>query len=260
MGLVSTEGEAKKFKGKATEIMSKGKFPLGKWESNIEVLNDDKERVKAEVLGVGWNKKDDTLAVEIEINVTTTISKRTMLDACKYLRPRTSYVPNLVEGKYLYRLAVDERRSWDNEVSIELKEKWVKWQHGLQNIKVPRSIALYLGDITTIVLHHMMDAIFKAASAQKIAIAMKPSGMIQALLTSKSRITKRGLRIARQELVVCVMGANITANRNKALKRWPIIENYCWTESQVALCWIRETVERLVDICIKPCEEDKANN
>ena len=42
MGLVSTEGEAKKFKGKATEIMSKGKFQLGKCESNIDVLNDEK--------------------------------------------------------------------------------------------------------------------------------------------------------------------------------------------------------------------------
>ena len=34
------------------------------------------------------------------------------------------------------------------------------------------------------------------------------------------------------------MGANIAANTNKALKRWPIIDNYCWTDSQVALCWI----------------------
>ena len=94
MGLVSTKEEAKKFKGKTTEIMSKGKFPLGKWESNIEVLNDDKERVKAKVLGVGWNKKDDTFAVEIYINMTTTINKRTMLGTCKYLRPLTSYVSN----------------------------------------------------------------------------------------------------------------------------------------------------------------------
>ena len=76
--------------------------------------------------------------------------------------------PILVEGKYLYRLAVDERQSSDNEASTELKEKWVKWQRGLQNVKVPRSTALYLGDITTIVLHHMMDASSKAASAQTI--------------------------------------------------------------------------------------------
>ena len=59
--------------------------------------------------------------------------------------------------------------------------------------------------------------------------------MTVALLTSKSR---EGLAFARQDLVACVMGANIAAKANKALKRWPIIENYCWTGSQVALCWI----------------------
>jgi len=135
-------------------------------------------------------------------------------------------------------LANDKRPSWENEVGTELKEKWVKWLHGLQNVKILRSIAPYLEDIATIVLHHMMVASSKAVLAQTIAIVMQPSGMTQALLTSKSRITKRGLSIARQELVACVKGANIAANTNKALKRWPILENYCWADSQVALCWI----------------------
>ena len=142
----------------------------------------------------------------------------------------------LVEGKQLYRLAIDERWGWDNKISTELKEKWVKWLHRLQSVKIPRLVAPYLQDVAKIILHHMMDASSKAVSAQTIAIVMQPSGMTQALLTSKSRITKRGLSIARQELVACLMGAKIATN--KALKRWPIIENYYWTNSQVALCWI----------------------
>ena len=36
------------------------------------------------------------------------------------------------------------------------------------------------------------------------------------------------------------MGANIAVNTNKPLKRWPTIENYCWTDSQVALCRIEK--------------------
>jgi len=74
--------------------------------------------------------------------------------------------------------------------------------HGLQNVKVPRSIGPYLGDSAL----SMMDASSKAVSAQTIAIVTQPNGMTQALLTSKSRITKRGLGIARQELVACIMG------------------------------------------------------
>ena len=191
--------------------------------------------------------------------MTATISKRTMLKTLASIYGSLGLMPPiLVEGKHLYRLAVDERQGWDNEVSTELKEKWVKWLHGLQNVKVPMSIAPYLEDITTIVLHHMMDASSKAVSAQTIAIVMQPSGVTQALLTSKSRITKRGLSIARQELVACVMGANIAANTNKALKRWPIIENYCWTYSQVALCWIERPSRGWMSFV--SCEEDKANN
>ena len=113
--------------------------------------------------------------------------------------------------------------------------KVVAWNTECQG---SRSIAPYLEDIITIVLHPMMNASSKTLSAQTIAIVMQPSEMTQALLTSKSRITKRGLSIARQELVACAMGAHMAANTNKALKRWPIIENYCWTDSQVALSWI----------------------
>ena len=151
MGLLSTEGEAKEFKGEATEIMSKGQFPLGKWESNIDALKDDKDRVETKLLGVGWNKKEGTFAVELEVKETPTVSKRAMLKKiASFYDPLGLMSPILDEGKHLYWIAVDEKRGWDNEVSAELKEKWVNWLCGLQNVKVPRSIAPYLKDITTI--------------------------------------------------------------------------------------------------------------
>ena len=41
MGPVSSEVEAEKFKVESTEIMAKRKLPLGKYKSNINVLNDN---------------------------------------------------------------------------------------------------------------------------------------------------------------------------------------------------------------------------
>ena len=32
----------------------------------------------------------------------------------------------------------------------------------------------------------------------------------------------------------------MASNTNKALKRWPIIRNQRWSDSQVALCWIAQ--------------------
>ena len=73
-------------------------------------MNDDKERAKTKLLGVGGNKKDDTFTVEIEINKTATISKRTMLKTLSSIYdPLGLMSAILVEEKHLYRLAVDER-------------------------------------------------------------------------------------------------------------------------------------------------------
>ena len=44
--------------------------------------------------------------------------------------------PVLIEGKHLYRLAVDEKKGWDEEVSNELQVKWKKWIYGLKTVEV----------------------------------------------------------------------------------------------------------------------------
>ena len=127
MGLVPDEEEAQRFKTEATKIMDKGKFPLAKWESNIERLNDDQERVETKLLGVSWNKKDNTFAVELKIKETSVVTKRTMLRTLASIYdPLGLMSPIIVEGKHLYQLAVDERQGWDNEISSELKERWMK--------------------------------------------------------------------------------------------------------------------------------------
>eukprot|EP00794_Sanderia_malayensis_P010671 gene10671-11804_t len=127
---------------------------------------------------------------------------------------------------------------WDKEVSEEIRNKFINWLKSLRTIEVPRTVAPYLEDISLIVLHHFMDASNKGVAGQTVAIVAQPSGSTQLLLTSKARIAKRGLSIARQELVACQMDANLAVNVNNALKGWPIAANYCWTDSQVALCWV----------------------
>ena len=144
----------------------------------------------------------------------------------------------LLSSIHLYRLAVDEKKRWDGEISEELKSKWIKWVCNLKIVEVPRTIAPHLEEVTALDLHHMMDASGKAVSAQTVAVVMQPSETTKGLLTSKSRIAKRGLTTPRQELVACQMGANLAANVNKALGGSSVRENNCWTDSMVALCWV----------------------
>ena len=83
----------------------------------------------------------------------------------------------LVEGKHLYREAVDERKGWDKQVSEELRRKWNKWVKSLQTVKVPRSIASHLEDVIQVSLHPFMDASDKAVSAQTVAVITQSSGV-----------------------------------------------------------------------------------
>ena len=106
-------------------------------------------------------------------------------------------------------------------------------------VEVSRTISPYLEEVTALDLHHIMDASGKAVSAQTVAVVMQPSGTTKGLLTSKSRIAKRGLTMPRQELVACQMGANLAANVNMALDGWLVHGNNCWTDSIVTLCWVK---------------------
>ena len=151
--------------------------------------DDDQEKVTTKLLGVPWNKEKDTYGVDMEIKNSTIITKRTMLKTvASFYDPLGIMAPVLIEGKHLYRLAVDEKKGWDEEVSNKLQVKWKKWIYGLKTVEVPRSIAPCLEDV---ILHHLMDASKKAVSAETIAIVVQPSGKTQGLLSSKGRLAKR---------------------------------------------------------------------
>ena len=139
-----------------------------------------------------------------------------LITVASFYDPLRIMAPVLIEGKHLYRLAVDEKKGWDEEVSNELQVKWKKWIYVLKAVEVPRSIAPYMEDVTAVILHHLMDASKKAVSAETIAIVVQPSGKTQGLLSSKARLVKRGLSMPRQELVSCQMGANLATNTNQS--------------------------------------------
>ena len=145
----------------------------------------------------------------------------------------------------MYGEVVYERKGWDKQVSEELSRKWNKWVKSLQTVKVSRWIVPYLEDVIQVSLHYFMDASNKAVSAQTVAVVAQSSGVTQGLLTSKSRITKRGLTTPRQELVGGQIGVNLAVNTRKALKNLPVTHNYCWTNSTVALCWVKNPSKNL---------------
>ena len=58
-------------------------------------------------------------------------------------------------------------------------------------------------------------------------------------MAAKVRLAKQGLTIPRLELVACHMATNMATNVREALEGYPVDQVYCWSDSTVALHWIR---------------------
>ena len=201
MGLVANKDQAVQFMREAIKIMEKGQFPLAKWGSNIQALNDDGEKSDTKLLGINWNKTRDTYAVDVSSEVLAEVTQRAMLKKLASIyNPLGLLSPTLVDGKHLYRLAVDERKGWDGEISEELKSKWIKWVCNLKVVEIPRTIAPYLEEVTILDLHHMMDASGKAVSAQSVAVVMHPSLAIRGASYFKVQNCKKRLSFAQARI------------------------------------------------------------
>ncbi|XP_028390705.1 uncharacterized protein LOC114515614 [Dendronephthya gigantea] len=230
--------ELENFKREATIILEDARFPVHKWESNVEEL--DNEANPSKILGHKWDKRDDTLEILTgPANLETPITKRHILkELSSVYDPLGIISPTMVEGKSIYREACDEKGGWNAEVSPKTAKDWIKWRQQLRNVRVPRSLARDLREIKAIHLHLFADASFTACSAVTIAVIEHSSGIVRGLLTSKSRIAKRNTSIARLELVGGHMAANMAKNLVVALRRWPITTVTIWMDSLVALFWI----------------------
>ena len=115
----------------------------------------------------------------------------------------------MAEGKHIYRQACDENKIWNVEVSVHLKERWLKWTKQLNSVQVPRNVITSVREIAAVHLHLFVDASNLACCAAAIAEVEHDAGVIKGLLTSKSRISKRSTTTPRLELISGHMAANM---------------------------------------------------
>jgi hypothetical protein len=71
--------ELSKFKEEATHIFESAQFPIHKWESNV--LELDTEPNPSEILGLFWDKREDSLEIKVDARSTegSAVTKRTIL-------------------------------------------------------------------------------------------------------------------------------------------------------------------------------------
>ncbi|XP_068738502.1 uncharacterized protein [Montipora capricornis] len=128
--------ELKEFKQEATEILEGGRFTVHQWESNIPELDDEDNPSK--LLGLAWDKREDALEIQAQIQGERTPTKRSILSQLSSIYdPLGRISPTMVEGKRIYRESCDEEIGWNTEVNCVNARDWFKWSSQLRTSKCP---------------------------------------------------------------------------------------------------------------------------
>lgn len=106
------EQELKKFKIEATSILESARFPVHKWESDVETLESEDSTNPSKILGITWDKRDDTLEVQVpEPSDNQLLTKRGILSHLATIYdPLGMISPTTVKGKQIYRDPCNESK------------------------------------------------------------------------------------------------------------------------------------------------------
>ena len=183
--------EMERFKSEATQILEQARFPVHKWESNLQELKSDEMTNPSGILELNWNKENDTLELTMQrFTEEEPVTKKTILSHLGSIYdPLSVLSPSTVGGKRIYREACD-KKGWTTKISDPLKKEWSKWTKQLKNVTVPRTILRNMTKADAVHLHVFADASNLACCTAAIAVVEHSSAVVKGLLTSKSRISK----------------------------------------------------------------------
>ena len=244
----------------AEEIMRDATFELHKWHSNEPQLEDDpphssdeehsydKRQLQVQpneskLLGVKWNKDEDTIAVQFpttDSDTSHTATKREVLATlAKVYDPLGLASPTTPQGKQIYCDVCDVKASWDVPIPDSVKSRWEKWKESLPaEVNTQRPLAPYHEQVDSFELHAFGDASAIGVGAGVYSVVRQKSGVTQSLVSAKARLAKKDLTVPRSELVSAHMATNLVMNVKNALTELPEPAVYGWLDSTVALHWI----------------------
>ena len=243
---VNSMNELHEFIRESKNVMDVGKFNLRGWEYN----GDDSQNMQTNVLGIMWDKRNDTLSLntanldKMDLNI---ITKRKILSVShRIFDPLGLAAPVTLVSRILLQETCNKGLSWDQEIDDDLKKKFFKWFDELKNltqIQVSRCVLGDLKQLEEISLHKFCDASQYAYAAVTFLRVKRGSSVKIGFVQAKSRVapsktndTKHS--IPRLELLAATIGARMA---NSILKMLEIddIRSYFWTDSTTVLAWIQ---------------------
>ena len=258
---LKTEEEAEMFIQETKQIFSDAKMNMRKWASNQKLAAVENDGPKAvllpdggaeerKVLGVVWAPADDTLRFDpsclVVMSDNMRPTKRNLLRiSARIFDPLGLLTPFTVRTKMLLKQLWIRGKGWDDPMPDDLQKLWLVWNEELkqlEKIRIPRTYDS--DDIDSFEIHTFCDASQEAYAA---AVYLRPNGehpRKSRLMISKSRLAPtKPMCLARLELMAAVIGARLTEYVIRSLSLQPDSVRL-WTDSAVALAWIRSNPRR----------------
>ncbi|XP_044755875.1 uncharacterized protein LOC123314573 isoform X2 [Coccinella septempunctata] len=228
--------------------METGLFDLRGWEYTHDNLNN-----VCGVLGLKWDKENDTLALNIsniEKVAVDKITKRVILSVAHRIFDPLGFVcPISLGPKILLQEAWAAKIGWDEEVNESIKKRflvWIKELTKLSEVKIPRCMLGVKQSETDVEvsLHTFVDA-SKLAYAVVIFLRIQKGWDVQLrFVQAKTKVTpaKKGdtgnsISIPRLELLAATIGARLTRHILNAMD-FKIDKVFYWSDSSTVITWI----------------------
>jgi len=209
------------------------------------VIHDNKN---LKVLGIPWDKDKDKFLINFasfnEGAVKETITKRVVISTiARCYDPHGLLAPIIVPLKQLFQEICKIKISWDDKLPVEIASRFQEILHDIvmvREIELDRCL-INEENVEFLEIHGFADASVIAFGACVYLRIVTGSRVVVRLIASKTRIApSKAQTIPRLELMATLLLARLVTSVNKALmKTIPITRVFCWSDSQIALWWIK---------------------
>ena len=206
--------------------------------------------VECMVLGVKWDVNGDQLIFDVSdvgraMNETTPTKRNVVSLATRFFDPLGVMSPITVRFKLLFQQLCGSKTDWDEPLSGKSLSDWKALSSDLQEAKpiaMSRCCVAGMSErVKSFSLQGFCDASQRAYAAMVYIQVEFESGKLSYLLCTKTRIAPtKALTIPRLELLSALLLARLMSSVRHAVQdEVELSEPTCYTDSQVALCWIR---------------------
>lgn len=247
------------------QIMKKAGFVFCKWGSNSQlvptrvvknILCQDDPSPEIKVLGLKWLSSEDCFIFDaFSLSEGLIMTKRMLLSfLARIFDPLGFISPFIMFGRIIFQKLWLQGIGWDETLDKSLQKQSLEWISGLQRLsqwKIPRwffhKTNILWSKLESIHLHCFCDASQQGYGCVVYLVASDGQSTTKSFVMSKARVAPvKKLTLARLELLGCLLAVRLLKFLRNAFSfnENTCIQYTCWSDSKIALAWIRGDCNR----------------